>query len=253
MSPGDDMEPDPSTTPDGVPGEPDDVPERRPDAGPGDVGEDECQTDADCGEALDCCLPGYVCFPVSDPPAICDLDCDPNIELPGCQCQAGQCVQLDVDNGAETICAEAVSRFEGECGYEIEAQRRARPADHEVLVEMDRGVCGAFEACYAGCVVHESEDQCMSCHFGELDCLRDPFGECVERCRQAPEVTLCIQSGGLWGGGDCEDCCGPTGCGGDPFEPCPEPCCGPPQCYCPNDRPFWEADRGCFHDEACFP
>ena len=207
----------------------------------------ECEMDDDCGRTVDCCAQAFLCFDPNNPPEVCDRDCDPPMPHPGCLCLDGRCTTR---SEGRTICQQALERFQGECGYDIDT---TYPEDRAVLVAMRDGRCNQADQCYSACIVHEQDDQCMQCHFGELDCDRDPFAECVDACgRPSPEAT-CVETGGRWGDGECERCCGAPFCGSNPFGGCMLGCCGPPQCYCPPDRPFWSLMEGCFERDSCHP
>lgn len=213
----------------------------------------ECRTDAQCNQVYDCCEERWICFG-EDGGVTCDLDCQEPPNAPGCECEDGHCrVAAPDPDDLPSICEQAAARFTGECGYDPDQLGPEFATEADLIRRMQDGVCGELEACAAACIVHEEGDTCLSCHFGQQICLRDPFADCWAVCQRNAPAGLCIQSGGLWGDGDCENCCGPAGCGEDPFAGCPEACCGPPQCYCPNDAPFWAADQGCFQAEACFP
>jgi hypothetical protein len=211
----------------------------------------ECRGQEDCNQVYDCCAEAWVCFPDGEG-VTCDRDCQRPSDPPGCECADGLCRVSPPDPDEGNICTQADRRFT-ECGYDVGELRERFPREVEIIEHYREGLCEPLDACMAACIVHERDDQCMQCHFGAQLCVRDPFEECFARCNNDPEPALCIQSGGQWGDSDCENCCGPAGCGADPFEGCPEPCCGPPQCYCPLDAPFWAADQGCFARNACFP
>ena len=111
-----------------------------------------------------------------------------------------------------------------------------------------------YAICYASCMAFPAEDACFDCRFGSQSCLRDPFEDCLADCARPDDPTaLCEGTGGAWDDSECANCCGPTMCGSEPGEFCPEPCCGPPQCVCPEDRPFWSPVFGCYAAEACYP
>ena len=208
----------------------------------------ECRDAGQCNQAYDCCVGAWVCFPEGQG-VTCDLDCEPPTPAPGCDCEGGRCRAAAEDR---SICQQADARFTA-CGYNLDDIREDFPEETAHIEHFREGLCDPLDACVAACVVHERDDQCMQCHFGLQLCTRDPFAECWQACQQDPPAGLCVQSGGLWGDSECENCCGPDQCGSNPFDACPEPCCGPPQCYCPNDAPFWHPQRGCFASEACFP
>jgi hypothetical protein len=133
------------------------------------------------------------------------------------------------------------------------------PADVEVCPEgdaCDEVGCTATYDCCGGWICHRAGESVITC---DMDCgvpINPPTCVCDgDSCRVGTSEELCSQTGGQWGNSGCESCCGPNECGDDPLQQsqCPLACCGPAQCYCPEDAPYWSAERGCYDDAACYP
>lgn len=129
----------------------------------------------------------------------------------------------------------------------------------EALCLVDEDCVMALDCCGAGWGCFPADAVPFIC---DADCdAPRPEGECgcsAQGCAflpvdHVPEAVLCEQSGGRWGDSDCESCCGPNRCGQHPGQQdCALACCGPAQCYCPEEAPFW-GPEGCFDEEACYP
>lgn len=209
-----------------------------------------CEAPSEC-VAGDTCCGDWVCLPPGSrvPPNPCD--CDYVGEHPGCECADGDCLVL---REPESLCEEALRHFEGFCGRDIDDFIDSRPEAYAPLDRMRRGECNEDLACFGACLTRRRDgDTCSDCYFDDLLCQFDGFTECLQECGDEPDPNVCELTGGVWGDSDCENCCGPADCGGDPRQQrdCAAECCGPPQCYCPGGVPFYNPVRGCVSEAAC--
>ena len=196
-----------------------------------------CSEDIDCNHFFDCCGGGFwVC--TSDDYLIqdCERDCGAPPPPPACECSDGGCQISE-----RSMCELGLERFR-ECGYTTEAIQEHFTVDYEIISSMESGECSPFQECYSRCIVFEENDTCMSCHFGQQMCLWDPFQSCVDACS---ELSLCESTGGTPDGR-----CHAPRCGESSLDDCED---STEECGCPEHRPFWNDEWGCYDDPSCYP